>query len=271
MPELPEVETIRLQLDKVIKGLRIVDIKILRPKNFIGNPKMVIGKKVLGVERRAKITLIKLEENLFLAIHLKLNGQLIFDADFDRKYTRVIIIFDNGKKLYFNDLRAFGWVRVVKNHLDLDKTGPEAVDEKEFTPDYLQKILSKSNRAVKLVIMDQKLLAGVGNIYASEALFAAKIAPRRLAKSLNLLETRLLRQKIITVLRGAIKHHGTSDRDEAYRQLNGEKGAYQKYLQVYNRAGQPCLRCGALIKRVKIGGRGTFYCPKCQPALIAKR
>jgi formamidopyrimidine-DNA glycosylase len=119
--------------------------------------------------------------------------------------------------------------------------------------------------------MEQKLLAGVGNIYANEALFAARIDPRRPSKSLKLEEIKILRQKIRVILQEAIKHHGTSDRDEAYRQLNGEKGAYQKYLQVYNRAGQPCLRCGALIKRVKIGGRGTFYCPKCQPALIAKR
>jgi formamidopyrimidine-DNA glycosylase len=264
MPELPEVETIRLQLNKAIKGLKITGIEILRAKNFIGNPNLAIGKEVLGVERRAKITLIKLEDGLFLAIHLKLTGQLIFDADFDRQYTRVIITLSNHKKLYFNDLRAFGWIKIIKNNLDLEKTGPEAINKKEFSSKYFQNILSKSNREIKLILLDQKLLAGIGNIYANEALFLAKINPLLPAKQLTNVAAKQLRLSIIFVLNEAIKHHGTSDRDEAYRQLSGEKGQHQSYLQVYGRAGQPCRECGAAINRVSVGGRGTFFCPKCQ-------
>ncbi|MFH1840660.1 MAG: DNA-formamidopyrimidine glycosylase [Candidatus Shapirobacteria bacterium] len=264
MPELPEVETIRLQLDKAIRGRRIVGVEVLTPKSFLGDPKKIIGKKVLGVERRAKITLIRLKDGFCLAIHLKLTGQLIFDADFDRKYIRVIITFDNGKRLFFNDLRIFGWIKIVKNNLDLEKLGPEAIDEQTFNLKYFQDVLAKTNRAIKLVILDQKILAGVGNIYANEALFAAKIDPRRPAKSLKFEEIKFLRQEIITVLREAITHHGTSDKDEAYRQLNGRKGQYQRYLQVYGRTGQVCPKCGTVIRRIKIGGRGTFFCQKCQ-------
>jgi len=294
MPELPEVETIRLQLEQKIKGLRITGIEVLTKKSFMGEERDLKGLRVLGVERRGKITIIELEKGVSLAIHLKLTGQLIYreedkgkyceqkDGPFavcelPNKFTRVIISFDppssrqpaglrRASKLYFNDLRIFGWVRVVGDIGEVggEKLGPEANDEKSFSFEYFKNILSKTKKPVKLVIMDQEKLAGVGNIYANEALFAAGIVPTRKANELSEDDIKILRNSILKVLQEAIKHKGSSDRDEAYRQITGEKGTHQNYLQVYGRAGQECPRCGGIIKRIALGGRGTFYCGNCQ-------
>jgi formamidopyrimidine-DNA glycosylase len=285
MPELPEVETIRLQLDHKLKGLKITDIEVLNQKSFIGRPEEVMGKRVLGVSRRAKIVLTGLENGLCLAIHLKLTGQLIFSSrgggikgcaekeagpfkvcELPSKFTRVIISFDNGGKLYFNDLRIFGWIKVIKDIKEVggEKLGPEANDEKAFTLEYFQSILSKTKKPVKLLILDQEKLAGVGNIYANEALFTAQVMPTRPANSLSNEEITKLRKAIIEVLEEAIKHKGTSDRDEAYRQTTGEKGEHQNFLQVYGQTGKPCPKCGGKVERVSLGGRGTFFCRRCQ-------
>lgn len=300
MPELPEVETISQQLNQTLKGLKITQIEVFSKKNFIGRADEVVGRVIEGVSRRAKIILIKLIGGKYLAIHLKLTGQLIFkekskvspstssglkkirdqkDGPFavcglPNKFTRVIVSFSNGGALYFNDLRKFGWMRIISqkskfnNSLDealgLEKFGPEANDRRTFTLDYLKKILVKSKKPVKLVIMDQEKLAGVGNIYANEALFRAGIMPTRAANSLEEKEIKILRYWILRVLEEAIKYQGTSDSDEAYRQISGEKGNFQNYLQVYGRDGEKCLKCGGIIKRIKVGGRGTFFCNKCQ-------
>ena len=304
MPELPEVETIRLQLNQTLKGLKITGIEVLKTKSFQGQAKKIIGRKVLGVDRRAKIILIELEGNYCLAIHLKLTGQLIFRMeetfgsaqgkhegrgveekgngpfaikDLPNKFTRVIISFNNEGKLYFNDLRIFGWIKVIgiKNNKpgvkkacaelpELGKLGPEANDGKTFTLDYLKEVLRKTKKPIKLVLLDQEKLAGVGNIYANEALFLAKVRPDRPANSLDEDEIEMLRDSILLVLKEAIEHKGSSDRDEAYRQISGEKGTHQNYLQVYGRAGQKCPKCSGKIVRIKLGGRGTFYCPDCQ-------
>jgi len=305
MPELPEVETIRLQLEQKIKGLRITGIEVLTKKSFAGEEGELKGLKVLGVARRGKITIIELESGVYLAIHLKLTGQLIFrdkrevrgdrgtekyceqkDGPFavcelPNKYTRVIVYFDNGGRLFFNDLRIFGWIKIVQSSKfkvqndslkfkvedeipELSKLGPEANDEKTFSLEYFKNILSKSRKPVKLVIMDQEKLAGVGNIYANEALFAAGIMPTRKASELRDEDIKKLRKSILTVLQDAIKHKGSSDRDEAYRQITGEKGTYQNCLRVYGRAGQKCPECDGVIKRMALGGRGTFFCEKCQ-------
>lgn len=280
-----------MQLNQALKGLGIADIEIFKAKSLSGDKKEIIGKKVVGVERRAKIILIRLSGGECLAIHLKMTGQLIYRksklktqksklqiknqklgpyeiAELPNKFTRVIISFIDGSKLFFNDLRIFGWVKVMENGewiMDkLEKLGPEANDEKKFSLDYFQKILSRTRKPVKLVIMDQEKLAGVGNIYANEALFMAGIRPDKRASELGYKEVKSLREAILRVLEEAIKHKGTSDKDEAYRQISGEKGNFQDYLQVYGRAGQKCPKCSEIIKRVKIGGRGTFYCEYCQ-------
>jgi len=293
MPELPEVETIRLQLDQKLKGLKITEVEVLNKKSFMGptSPAYngIRGVKVLGVKRRAKITIIELENNLFLAIHLKLTGQLIYRVEerenerarekycdqkegpfavcqLPNKYTRVIINFNNGGKLYFNDLRMFGWVRVLRDlgELGEEKLGPEANDEKTFALDYFKKILSETKKPIKQVLLDQEKIAGIGNIYANEVLFRAGIMPTRAASSLMETEVGKLRQTIISVLTEAIKLKGTSDRDEAYRQISGAKGEFQNFLQVYGRTGQKCPNCSGKIMRITLGGRGTFYCSQCQ-------
>lgn len=289
MPELPEVETIRLQLDNVLKGLRITEIEVLSKKSFVGDLGGLNGLRVLGVRRRAKITIIELEGGIYLAIHLKLTGQLIYregyrgyrgdegkyceqkDGPFavcelPNKFTRVIVTFDNGGKLYFNDLRIFGWMRVLGDLRDLgeEKLGPEANDEISFTLEYFKNILTKTKKPVKIVIMDQEKLAGVGNIYANEALFDSGILPTRKSDTLSDGEIKKLRDSIIKILGEAISHKGSSDRDEAYRQITGEKGNHQNYLLVYGKKGQKCPRCEGVIKRIAIGGRGTFYCLGCQ-------
>ncbi|PIS14764.1 hypothetical protein COT64_00885 [Candidatus Shapirobacteria bacterium CG09_land_8_20_14_0_10_39_12] len=283
MPELPEVETIRLQLNNVLKGLKITGIEVLTKKSFLGDPGEVKGKKIIGVRRRAKITIIEMEKGISLAIHLKLTGQLIFRKGTEKKYceqkdgpfavcelpnkfTRVIISFNNRGRLYFNDLRIFGWIKVINTSSEIgeEKFGPEANDKKSFTLEYFNSILSKTKKPIKLIILDQEKLAGVGNIYANESLYSAEILPTRQSSFLNDEETVKLRDSIIKVLNEAIKHKGSSDRDEAYRQISGEKGTHQNYLKVYGKAGQKCSKCGGIIKRISLGGRGTFYCEKCQ-------
>jgi formamidopyrimidine-DNA glycosylase len=270
MPELPEVETIRFQLNRALKGLTIRKVTVLSAKNFVGNPKALVGQKITGVDRWAKMILIWLGNGHCLAVHLKLTGQLIYAADqLPNKFTRVIIEFNDQSRLFFNDIRKFGWMKIVNReslttNRGFEKLGPEANDEKTFTLEYFAQILSRSRKPVKLVLLDQEKIAGVGNIYANEALFEAGILPTKPSEKLRNLEIKKLREAIVKVLNEAIKHQGTSDRDEAYRQITGEKGQHQNYLWVYGRAGQKCRKCGGLIKRIAIGGRGTFFCSACQ-------
>lgn len=269
MPELPEVETIKRQLGQGLVGQRMKAIKILSPKNFVGQARKVIGKKVVAIERRAKVIIIKLEKNYCLLIHLKLTGQLIYSSvnQLPDNFTRVIITFDSGQ-LFFNDLRKFGWVKVMENCREksvkeFENFGPEALG-RDFSLTYFQQILSKSRRAIKLVLLDQKKLAGVGNIYANEALFMARIDPRRSANGLSDLEVKKLRLATRDVLVQAVKKGGTTANDDAYRQADGRRGGFQEYLQVYGKPGQPCPRCSGQIERIKLGGRGTFFCSRCQ-------
>lgn len=266
MPELPEVETISRQLHQALKGQKIIKVTILSAKNFVGNPQEVVGQRIIAVERRAKMIWFKLANNLTLAVHLKLTGQLILGQGQPGKYTRVFIDLGSGQKLFFNDVRKFGWMKVIKNRelakMNLD-FGLEPFD-KTFTSDYLKKVFSRTSKPVKLVLLDQTKIAGIGNIYANEALFAAGIAPSRPAKGLSNKEIKKLRAEILKVLQAAIKYKGTSDRDEAYRQIDGAKGQFQNFLQVYRRQGQKCPRCGGMIKRIALGGRGTFFCSYCQ-------
>lgn len=270
MPELPEVETLKRQLQRTIVGKKISQVIVLREKSFQGNPKEIIGKKIIEVERRAKILIIKLTGNLhpatynYLIIHLKLTGQLIYQSKAN-KHTRVIIEFSDKSRLYFNDLRVFGWIRIIKTKNEKQKMknnfGPEPFSQ-EFSAGYLKNIFSKTARAIKLVLLDQQLISGIGNIYSSEALWKAGIRPTKQARKLSNLEIKKLREAIIMVLEKGIESGGASD--NTYRQLNGMSGQYQKHFLVYERDGKKCRKCQNIIKRIKIGGRGTFYCPKCQ-------
>jgi len=279
MPELPEVETIKRGLEKKIVGLTIKSVEVFTSKSFQGDKGKIIPKKIIGIIRRAKILIIEFRDN-YLLVHLKMTGQLIFRkfsmtnnqfsiktkrydvGELPNKYTRVIIEFNNKDKLYFNDLRKFGWMKIVKN-LDNLKLGPEPL-EKEFTFEYFKKMLKKSRRPIKIIIMDQQNLSGVGNIYATEALFYAQIYPGKPANSLSDIEILRLRKSIIKVLKMGIANLGSSSKDEAFRDIEGNKGSMQKHFAVYEREGLDCPGCKGKIKKIKLGGRGTYFCVNCQ-------
>jgi len=266
MPELPEVETIKRFLNSQIIGKKIKEITIFKSKSFIGDPKAIIGAKIIAIERRAKILIIKLSNNKNLLVHLKMSGQLVLNEKLNNKYTRIIISFNDNSQLFFNDLRMFGWIKVIDNlnlKSQISKFGPEPFDKK-FTTDYMKNIFSRTRRPIKLVLMDQEKIAGIGNIYANEILFDSRINPLKRANQLPREDIKILRYSILRILREAIKYNGSSATDEAYIQPTGEKGSYQKHFSVYQREKEKCKRCGNKIERINLGGRGTFYCSACQ-------
>ena len=269
MPELPEVETIRLQLQKFLVGRKILDIKILSAKSFVGDTKKILDTRILDIRRFGKVTVIDLDNGYSLLIHLKLTGQLLIDGIIG-PYTRVVIGFDTNLKLIFNDLRIFGWIRVVKSDQILSdksvgKLGPEPF--RDLTLDLFKKILAKTSRPIKIVLMDQEKISGVGNIYANDALWLARVNPRMPAKQLDSEAAKQLYNAILKVLKAGLKYRGASD--QHYLKPDGTKGEYQKHFLIYGRAGEPCLKpacrqAGVKIIRIAVGGRGTFYCPVCQ-------
>lgn len=297
MPELPEVETLKAQLAQVLPGKIIKEIQICSQKNWQGDPQAASGFQIVDVSRRGKSLIIHLSKletrnsKLSLVIHLKMTGQLIFEphgegdpshlkhrlagghptADFinqlPSKHTRVIIYFTDGSVLYFNDQRKFGWVKLIPTgQIDqvkfLDRLGPEPWD---FTETKWQQIIHSSKKPIKLRLMDQEQISGIGNIYANDALWVAKIDPRRPASSLTPQESKNLRQAVIQVLEEGIKFGGATAQDGKYVDLKGLGGHYQEHFKAYQREGQPCLRHdGGTINRVSLGGRGTFWCPVCQ-------
>lgn len=270
MPELPEVETIRRDLDQLVVGKKILDVttdstKQIRP-SLTAVKKAVVGAKIKKIERRAKLLQLFFSNNKILAVHLKMTGRLLFrkKADPKDKWTRVVISLSDNKELRFADLRKFGWVKLVRDkelRIMNQELGIEPLT-KEFTVKHFAQILSRTRRPIKIVLMDQKKIAGVGNIYANDALFLAKIDPRRPANKLSAKEAQVLFRAIEKVLKAGIKYRGASD--QYYLDALGHKGAYQDHFLVYGRAGKPCFKCKGKIKKIKLGGRGTFYCSECQ-------
>lgn len=314
MPELPEVETIKLGLEKRIVGLKIKKIQILSPKSFIGHPKQVAGQKVLKVWRRAKILGLDLssslrdhkvtkqssedkseiatgssnprnDSGLTLLIHLKMSGQLVWKGEGENgkaekfvgghptedmlgkmpnSHTRVIFEFSNASHLYFNDQRKFGWVKVVEkgDQSFLEKLGPEPL-EKEFTWQVLENnLLKHKNMPVKVAIMDQSVVSGVGNIYASEACFNAGIDPRTKVSQLSDKDLQSLHQGMLKALRDGIKYGGATKTH--FVDAEGRKGYFLDYAFVYGLDKHQCKICGTEIKKIQLGGRGTYLCPHCQ-------
>jgi formamidopyrimidine-DNA glycosylase len=276
MPELPEIETIKRYLEEDVIGRKIKDVKILNKKSFFGDKKKILNSKILKIERKGKMLIFRLDADkrrltrinsigLNLVFHLKLTGQLIF-LNFLRnseikKYTRVIFILDKGF-LIFNDARKFGWIKVLDDEdlsKELSKIGKEPFD---LNFKYLKEIFSKTKRPIKIVLMEQGKIAGLGNIYANEALFLAKIYPLKPANKLKDNEIKNLLSAIKKVIKKAIKLQGTSFR--FYVKPDESKGSYQEEFLVYQRKDEKCLRCKSKIKYIKIGGRGSFYCPNCQ-------
>jgi len=278
MPELPEVETIKRKLAPNIIGKIISEIEILSPKNFTGNKKDVIGKKIISVERYGKVLVIKLFNNKYLNIHFKLSGQILFSKDVNHAVfkniipftggnkmpantTRVIIKFSDGSGIFFNDLRKFGWIKISDQPLK-----PKGIDvlDKQFTVKYLTVILKKTRKPIKVLLMDQDLITGIGNIYANDSLFLARIHPQRLSNTLTAQEIKLLYKSIKQTISAGLKDLGSSGADEAFILPDGSRGGHQRNFLVYQREGKPCLNCKTIIKRIKHNGRSSFFCPKCQ-------
>jgi formamidopyrimidine-DNA glycosylase len=271
MPELPEVETIRRDLEKELVGEKILDLTYKVPNMLKPTPETVVentvGKTVQSFSRIAKLLLINLKEGGHLAIHLKLSGQLFIRnrEEPEEKFTYVTFKFDNGKDLRFNEFRKFGFVKYIRDFGSLDSLlkeyGPEPLTP-QFNLPAFTKIIGASSRPIKVVIMDQKKIAGVGNIYADEALWYARIHPETKAKSLTSKETKDLFKYINFVIQQGIDDRGTSV--DTYLDAKGNKGGHDKNLQVFRRDKKPCPRCSTIILKSRVGGRGTHFCPKEQ-------
>ena len=272
MPELPEVETIRRDLSKLIVGKKILGLKTNTPKQVQPSlavvKKAVVGAKIKDIKRRAKLLLIYLDNGKVLVVHLKLTGRLLVREKDDPQddWQRIVFSLSGNKELRFADLRKFGWIKLVENEKELDKLlvgfGPEPLDS--LSLEEFRKIVSSSSRPIKVLLMDQTKIAGVGNIYASDALFLAKIHPARPAKDLSPSEQEKLFEAIKKVLKAGIRYRGASD--QYYLDALGHKGKYQEHFLIYGREEKKCLRkgCSGVIKKIKLAGRGTYFCSHCQ-------
>jgi formamidopyrimidine-DNA glycosylase len=281
MPELPEVETIRGQLDKYLKGHRVAAVEVKNRKILSEGEKNLVGGKVTEVRRFGKVTVIDLSNDYSIVAHIKLTGQFIYRGPnlkapeelskkvfggIPGKNTHVIFSLDRGGALYYNDVRRFGWIKVVKTK-DVEeipfikKLGPEPFGK--LTLDLFKQILPKSTRPIKIVLMDQEKLGGVGNIYANDALWLAKISPKRPANEIGEREAKILYSAILEVLKEGIKYGGASEL--AFVTPDGQEGEYQRHTLAYGRDGEPCERCHkAKFVKIFLGGRGTYFCPVCQ-------
>jgi len=278
MPELPEVETIKCQLLKQIKNKKIESCEVRSPRviNVAKNDfkKKIIGAVIKDIKRRAKLLIIGLSNDWSLVIHLKLTGQLLYHKSKikklklkDEKYTHLIFYFTDGSSLFYNDRRQFGYIKLIKTKevpqfLAKENFGPEPL-EKGFTLNAFKILLNKKPRLkIKPLLMDQSFLAGIGNVYAQEICFYAKVNPNRIVSTLLDKEINELYQGIKKILLAAIFYKGSSV--DTYLDIYGLKGKYIPFLKVYNREGKECLRCGTKIKKITLGGRGTCFCPNCQ-------
>ncbi len=287
MPELPEVETVKRGLSNYLVGQRILKLDVLRKKSFQSDKSsanaFLIGAKVTSVSRRAKLLLIELSSNYTMAIHLKMTGQLVYRSEKGDRFgaghpndslisslpdttTRVIFTLDKGK-LFFNDQRVFGWIKLIptpeiENFEFIKKLGPEPL-EKAFTNEVFIKQVRRRNKSqIKPVILDQTVLAGVGNIYADEALWTAKIHPQTRVYQLSDSQLVKLRKAIVEVLNIGIEAGGSTDKN--YVDAQGKKGSYLKFAKVFRREDESCHRCGQKIRKIKVAGRGTHFCATCQ-------
>lgn len=268
MPELPEVENIVREL-KSLKGRVFKDVEVRYHNIVEPNPKVfkkvLLSNKITDIDRRGKLIIIKLESGDFLLVHLKMTGQLTLNNK-PSKHTHVMFSLD-GDRLLYNDIRKFGFLKVVdksnfkKVIQERFKFGPEPLS-KEFNLDYLEDVLKNRKASIKSILLNQSIVAGLGNIYVDESLFKAGIDPRKSAGKLERGELEKLRQAIKEILKKAIKQGGSTSRD--YVRTSGEKGNFQNFHKVYQKTGQPCAVCSHSIERVAVAGRGTHFCPKCQ-------
>ena len=286
MPELPEVETVKRGLSKLLPDLKISDVSFDTPKSFPNTQadvkQFLIGAKVVEVKRRAKVLLIELSSKYSLVIHLKMTGQLVYVGkerfgaghpnnslvdNLPDKSTRVTLLLDNGAKLFFNDQRKFGWMRLlptaeVPNIDFFKKLGPEPLAADFTAKDFKERLQRRPKSNIKAVLLDQTVIAGVGNIYADESLWGAKIHPTTLIKNLSSAKTTTLFKELQYVLELAIEKGGSTDKN--YVNAEGKRGSYLSFARVFRREGKPCPRCGTTIIKTRVAGRGTHLCPNCQ-------
>ncbi len=287
MPELPEVETIRAGLAELLPGKAVKDVWYDWDKSFPNAPadvaRFLVGSKIQKVRRRAKVLIIELSAGWALVIHLKMTGQLVFVGQGKRfgaghptdslikalpdKSTHVMLEFTDGSKLYFNDQRKFGWMRLlpVIEIPEIDffkKVGPEPLDD-DFTVDkFISRLSRRKNSNIKAVLLDQTVVAGVGNIYADESLWGAKIHPATPVSQVPKAKLVLLYNCLREVLALSIQKGGSTDRN--YVDAEGRKGSYLSFANVFRRQGEPCPRCGTPIEKIRVAGRGTHICPNEQ-------
>lgn len=288
MPELPEVETVRRGLFRLIVGKRIVTLRVCdSPKSFPNDQTTVdefmIGATITDVRRRAKVLLIDLDTQYTLVIHLKMTGQLVFRGrehfgaghpndslvgELPDRSTRVEITFSDDEKVFFNDQRKFGWIKLyptleVPNIDFMQRVGPEPLEDSFTNTEFIPRVRRRYNTTIKAAILDQTVLAGVGNIYADESLWGAKIHPATRVKDVSDEQLTKLLEEIKYVMNLSIEKGGSTDRN--YVNAEGKKGSYIDFARVFRKEGTDCPRCHATIEKTRVAGRGTHYCPICQP------
>lgn len=280
MPELPEVETIRRGLESFIKNAKITKVKVLCDKSFIGPKELIENQIIKNIRRKGKALLLDLENGITMMIHLRMTGQLIFRGDesfagghptdsffaeLPDKQTRVIFELENGT-LFFNDQRKFGFVKVLETaEVENDKFIKALAKEPwDITFDEFKENLMRHKSApIKAVILDQKVIAGLGNIYADEALYYAKIHPKHATGTLTDADIKNILEGAKTVMQASIDSGGSTMK--TYVKADGTKGDYLRlFAKVFRREGEPCERCGTEIVKIRVAGRGTHICPKCQ-------
>lgn len=287
MPELPEVETVRAGLSQFILGKTIADITYDWPKSFPNAPadggKFLVGSRIVAIRRRAKVLIIDLSSDYSLVIHLKMTGQLVYRGagehfgaghpngslvgNLPDKTTRVTLTFSDKTKLFFNDQRKFGWMRLLPTieveQLDFfQKVGPEPLSADFSAEDFVSRLSRRAKSGIKAVLLDQTVVAGIGNIYADESLWAAKIHPETRVVDVPAETLRALYVELRRILQLSIEKGGSTDRN--YVNAEGKRGSYLTFANVFRRQGQPCPRCGTAIIKTKVAGRGTHICPVCQ-------
>jgi formamidopyrimidine-DNA glycosylase len=273
MPELPEVETVRRTLLKVLLGKTFTNVKI----NYDGVIKriesaefssLLQGKKIKDIRRRGKYLLLDISGNMVLVVHFRMTGRLVFSNSNapEDKHTHVVFYFSDESSLYFKDIRKFGTIYLLaSNELHTINgyaiLGPEPLTE-EFIYDRFRAEIRKTRKKIKQLLLDQTVVAGIGNIYADEILHASQIHPERICETITEEEGIMLYDAIIKELSAGVADGGTSFRD--YVDGFGEKGDHQNHLKVYQKHNMPCPRCGATIARIKVSGRSSYHCPHCQ-------
>ncbi|MCA9329432.1 bifunctional DNA-formamidopyrimidine glycosylase/DNA-(apurinic or apyrimidinic site) lyase [Candidatus Saccharibacteria bacterium] len=286
MPELPEVETVKRGLAKLITDKKIIGLAFDFPKSFPNSQsdvdQFMINSTIVSVSRRAKVLRIDLSSDYTLLIHLRMTGQMVFvgrerfgaghpsDSLIGKlpdRSTRVTITFSDGSRLFFNDQRKFGWMQLmpivsIDDVKFIKELGPEPLD-KSFTAIVLKdRLMRRKNSNIKATLLDQKIIAGIGNIYADEALWSSKIYPKRTVASLTNKEYLMLFNELQSILLLSIKKGGSSDRN--YVNAQGKKGSYISFAKVFRREGKSCYRCKDVIQKIRVAGRGTHVCVTCQ-------